>query len=38
MPADWDRFTVRINIKNVPIEKLYWAWASRIEWNIGSCG
>ena len=29
MPVDWDRFTVRINIKNVPIEKLYWAWASR---------
>ena len=29
MSADWDRFTVRINIKNVPTEKLYWAWASR---------
>ena len=29
MSADWDRFTVRINIKNVPIEKLSWAWASR---------
>ena len=29
MSADWDRFTVRINIKNVPTENLYWAWASR---------
>ena len=29
MSADWDHFTVRINIKNVPIEKLYWALASR---------
>lgn len=30
MPTfDWSRFTVRINIINVPKEKLYWAWATR---------
>ena len=25
---DWDRFTVRINVK-APAEKLYWCWATR---------
>lgn len=26
---DWTRFTVRINVKDVSIKKLYWAWATR---------
>jgi hypothetical protein len=26
---DWSRFSVRINIKDVTKEKLYWAWATR---------
>jgi len=26
---DWSRFTVRINIKNVSKEKLYWCWATK---------
>ncbi len=26
---DWSRFAVRINIKDIPKEKLYWAWATR---------
>ena len=31
---DWSCFVTRINI-NAPIEKLYWCWATRKEWNIG---
>ena len=27
-PFDWSRFIVRINI-SAPIEKIYWAWATR---------
>ena len=29
LSTDWSRFTVRINIINVPVEKIYWAWATQ---------
>ena len=29
MSANWNEFTVRINVKNVPKDKLYRAWATR---------